>query len=227
VLLAAGVAHAQGPGLSSYRPVLTSSKPTSAQWVAPPEVPSPQTPVARSVVPVRYQTTVVEETQKEYQIQLEPPGLERIARLDSDETLQERIKQETRTHSPNEIVIFPEEPILSRDRYYGRRGAWQERVLTVEPYYVSYGHLYFQDLNAERYGWDLGPIHPLICTAKFYYDLAMLPIHITNDPCGSEASTGYCLPGDPVPFTLYPPEVTVKGTITEMAVILALVAIFP
>jgi hypothetical protein len=35
------------------------------------------------------------------------------------------------------------------------------------------------------------------------------------------------LPGDPVPFLLYPPQMSVPGMVGEMGVLIALVAIFP
>lgn len=221
--LAAGAAHAQTAGASNY----------NARPVPPLPVPRLATsaPPANVVAPVAFQrpgpAPALDEPRVEYQIQLEPPGLERIGRLDSDKKLQERIAQETKEREPSEQTQFPEEPILSRDVYHGRGGLWPRRTMVVEPNYVCYGRLYFQDLNAERYGWDLGPIHPVISTAKFWYDLALLPIHVVNDPCGRDCSAGYCLPGDPVPFLLYPPEVTLKGAIAEVGVILALVAIFP
>jgi hypothetical protein len=172
--------------------------------------------------------TTGEDKRVEYPIQLEPPGLERLQRLDSDAKLQERIRQETKERGErDEVIMFPESPILSRDVYYGRGNVWPQRTLVVEPNYVIHGRLCFQDLNAERYGWDLGMVHPFVSTAKFWYDLAFLPMTFVNDPFGREANTGYGLPGDPVPFLLYPPEVTLKGSITELAVVLALVAIFP
>ncbi|MFM7149907.1 MAG: hypothetical protein ACKO23_08705 [Gemmataceae bacterium] len=168
-----------------------------------------------------------EEGRSEYQIQLEPPGLERISRLDSDAKLQERIRQEAKVREPNETLLFPESPILSRKTYLGRGTGWPRRNMLVEPNYVCYRKLYFQDLNAERYGWDLGFVHPFLATAKFWYDLALFPMHFAHEPCARDCSVGYCLPGDPVPFMLYPPEVTLRGSMAEVAVILALVAIVP
>ncbi|MFO0841262.1 MAG: hypothetical protein U0797_02540 [Gemmataceae bacterium] len=232
--LLAGAAHGQQPAGSPYhvRPVVSSSTPTAARWTATASGPAqtPFLPVPSPVVPVKYQrgdAPTGDEPRREYQIQLEPPGLERISRLDSDARLQERIRQETKYQDPTEVVLFPEEPILSRDTYRGRGALWDRRTMFVEPNYCCFGRLYFQDLNAERYGWDLGPIHPLVCTAKYLYDLALLPAHFAVDPCGNDCNAGYCLPGDPTPLLLYPPELTVRGSVVEAAVILALVAIFP
>jgi hypothetical protein len=210
--------------------VVSSSPGATPRWQSAPQS---KVPVASNIIPVRYQrpggAAADDEGRPQYQIQLQPPGLERISQLDSDETLRERIRQETveREGTTAERVAFPEEPILSRDVYYGRGTIWPRRALIVEPNFVTYRRLYFQDLNAERHGWDLGPIQPVLSTMKFWYDLALFPMHFVNDPCGRDCSAGYCLPGDPVPYQWYPPEVTLKGSIVEIGTILALVAIFP
>ena len=164
------------------------------------------------------------------QVQLTPPGLERLSRLDSDQKLFERIRQETLSSNPNERPMFPESPILSRERYMGRGALWQPRRLTVEPNFVCYGKLQslFEDKNAERYGWDFGPLSPPLSFTKFLYDTAFFPMRAFANPCRlHECSAGHCLPGDPVPFQLYPMEWSVEGLSAEVAVIVALVAIFP
>lgn len=200
-----------------------------------PPWPAAQPVATNAIIPVRFQRPAAgapqglpDDARVDYPLQLEPPGLERLQRLDTDAQLQERIRQETHEREGKEAaVVFPEEPILSRDVYHGRAGLWPKRNILVEPNFVTYHRLYFQDLNTERYGWDFGAVSPALSLAKFYYDLALLPLHVMNDPCGNDCSTGYCLPGDPVPFAWYPPEITFKGTVAEIGVILALVAIFP
>jgi len=164
-----------------------------------------------------------------YQIQLEPPGLERLQMsLQSEENLKERIRQENRQRVPMERVIFPEEPILSREVYYGRGPIWPERQEVVIPNFLCYKRLLFEEKNSERYGWDLGILQPLISAGAFYADVVTLPYHLATDPCRCyECNAGYCLPGDPVPYLLYPPDLSVTGTVAEAATILALVAIFP
>jgi hypothetical protein len=165
----------------------------------------------------------------DYQIQLEPPGLERLSRLDSDVALQERIRQETLTHDQNERVTFPESPILSRERYKGRGKLWKPLQLTVEPDFTIYHRLFFEDQNSERYGWELGELQPLVSVGRFYLDVATAPLKLGNTLCVGwrDASNGHCLPGDPVPYELYPPVVTLPGTLTELGTIAALIAIFP
>src|SRR5947209_2816457 len=69
--------------------------------------------------------------QPEYQIQLEPPGPDRLFRVDSEDVLRERMRQEARQRSPMERIVFPEEPIVGREPYKGR--LFPEMKEIVEP----------------------------------------------------------------------------------------------
>jgi hypothetical protein len=162
-----------------------------------------------------------------YQIQLEPPGTQRLFRLESEAGWQERVRQEARGRKPMEHrVVFPDEPILSRDTYAGRQWPLQDRF--AEPNYVCYGRLYFEQINLERYGWDLGFVSPFVSGTAFFWDVATMPYHAWTDPCRCyECSAGYCLPGDPIPFLLYPPGASLTGALAEGGVAVALFAIFP
>jgi hypothetical protein len=175
-------------------------------------------------------STRVPEEGQEYQVQLEPPGPLRLFRLESEKAWQERMRQEVRERTPPgatpERIVFPDEPVISREPYAGR--AFPTGTLSVEPIYVCYDRLYFEQKNAERYGWDLGPIHPLVSAAGFYWDLITLPYHLGTEPCRRyECSTGYCLPGSPMPLLLYPPELSLTGLALEAGTLTALFAIFP
>ncbi len=126
----------------------------------------------------------------------------------------------------DERLVFPEEPVLTKDAYLGRN--WPERSLFVEPNYVNYGRLLFEEKNSERYGWDLGLLSPVVSTGYFLKDLALLPYHRFTDPCRRfDSNAGYCLPGDPVPYKLYPEGLSVTGGLAEAAVIVTLLAVFP
>jgi hypothetical protein len=161
----------------------------------------------------------------EYNIRLDVPGLQRLAgQLESEAALMERMRQEARARG--ERLVFPEEPTLAKEPYPGRQ--WSPLTRVVEPYYVCYGRLLFEQKNVERYGWDLGPITPVLCAGKFYYDVLALPYNVVTRPFQQyEVSSGYCLPGDPVPLLLYPPEVSATGLLAEAAVVTALFFIFP
>ncbi len=162
-----------------------------------------------------------------YQIQLEPPGPQRLFQLDSEAALHERMRQEGRQRPSQDRIEFPTEPTV------GGRGPYAARQfppanIQVEPSYLCYDRLYFEEKNSERYGWDLGVIQPFVSAGAFYWDLATLPYHIWTRPLQCyECNTGYCLPGDPVPYLLYPPELSLTGTLAEAATVAGLVAIFP
>jgi hypothetical protein len=161
-----------------------------------------------------------------YQVQLELPGPQRLFQLDSERQLRERMRQEALERTPPERITFPEEPVVSRERYEGRH--FPPTNVVVEPNYVCYRPLLFQQINAERYGWDLGPLHPFFSTAVFVKDVVFLPSHLFQRPCRYyDCNSGYCLPGDPVPFLFYPPGVTVSGLVAEAAVGTALFLVFP
>ncbi len=163
----------------------------------------------------------------EYYVPLDVPGSERLFnQLDSEAALRERLRQEARNRSSTDRIQFPEEPIISKDTYVPRH--YPPGVERAEPYYVCHRRLYFQDLNAERYGWDLGIVQPAVSLGLFWFDLAFLPYHYFTHPCQqTECSAGYCLPGDPVPYLIYPPEISLTGFVAEGATIAALFGLFP
>src|SRR5262249_41548381 len=152
----------------------------------------------------------------DYNIRLDVPGFQRLIQLESEASLYERMRQEARTRG--ERLVFPEEPVLTKEPFVGRH--WSPLTREIEPYYVMYGRLLFQQKNFGRTGGDWGPISPLLWAGKFFVDVATLPYHLGTRPLQQyETSAGYCLPGDPVPLLLYPPEISATGLAAEAAVI--------
>lgn len=162
--------------------------------------------------------------------------MERVFRLESEKALQERMRNEAKNRpTPERIEFPPEEPALSTEPYAPR--GFPPMTKLVEPHYVCYGRLLFEQKNFERYGWDLGPITPVVSAGKFFVDLAALPYHLGVDPCRRyDCSAGHCLPGDPVPLLLYPPQGCVShapvksigsGALLEAGAVVALFVIFP
>ncbi len=159
-------------------------------------------------------------------IQLEVPTLERFTRRESEKNLRERIRQEARNRPDIGRIDFPEEKPVSTDAYAARQ--FPPMTVEVEPHYVCYNRLYFEEKNSERFGWDLGPISPLVSASIFFWDVATLPYQMGTDVCRKyECSAGYCLPGDPVPYYLYPPQLSLTGLIFQGGAVVATVAIFP
>jgi hypothetical protein len=160
-------------------------------------------------------------------IQLEPPPFEQLyAVLQSEKDFQETMRQEALSRNPPQKISFPVEPILTRETY--QRRYCGPLAMVVEPYYVGYGKLLFEQKNFERYGWDMGPTQPIMDFAVFYADVITMPYHFFSDPFRLwEYNTGYALPGDPIPLYLYPPELSITGATFQTAAVLAILAIFP
>jgi hypothetical protein len=166
-----------------------------------------------------------EALEEEVQIQLEPPGPEAVFKRESERNFMERLRQISRQQKTTRYD-FPDEPVLSTEKYAGRNFPPMNQL--VEPNYLCYGRLLFEDKNSERYGWDLGFIQPFVSTGIFFWDMVALPYHSATAPCRCfECNAGYCLPGDPVPYLLYPPELSLTGLAWEAGVVVALFAIFP
>ncbi len=72
-------------------------------------------------------------------------------------------------------------------------------------------------LNAERYGWDLGVLGPVVSFSYFMKDTVLFPYHLMTDPCRRfDSSAGKCLPGDPVPYKLYPEGLSTTGALAKL-----------
>ena len=66
-------------------------------------------------------------------------------------------------------VIGDGMPYAAEDRDY------PPMRINYEPLYVVHRRLHFEEKNAERYGWDLGIIQPLVSAAYFYKDVLLWP----------------------------------------------------
>jgi len=85
-----------------------------------------------------------------------------------------------------------------------------------------------EEKSAERYGWDLGFMQCAVSTLYFYRDVALWPHNFWSHPLRPyETNVGLPLPGDPVPYIIYPPEFTLTGSVAETALLVGLFAIFP
>jgi hypothetical protein len=161
---------------------------------------------------------------------LKDGGPNQVVRLESEANFNRRLVQKVRQKQTvsgiPERAAFPEEPVITTKKYAAR--TFPGHLLLVEPAYVCYGPLLFQEKNAERYGWDLGIIQPPLQAGIFFADVVTLPYHLTTSLLrGPNCSAGQCLPGDPVPYMLYPPNLSLAGGVVEAGVIVGLCAVFP
>jgi hypothetical protein len=158
------------------------------------------------------------------------PAPQRVFRLESEAMLMERMAAEAlEGKNPLDLrytFVQPPYPPVPPPVYPAR--TWEPLLEIVEPAYLCYGRLYFEQINAERYGWAFGPLHPLISAGIFYLDVATLPYHAATDPLRRyECNSGYALPGDRVPLLLYRPDLNVPGVLAEATAIGLLFVIFP
>lgn len=155
---------------------------------------------------------------------LEVPTPERLFRLESEQALRERMRQEQRDQGAR--AVFPSDvPIAPPGVTYQGR-AWPRFVSTIPASVTAYNPLYFEDKNVERYGWDAGIFQPALSAGKFYLDLVMLPYNIGAQwPWSLEYNAGYALPGDPEPYRLYWPRLSCTGAALESLAVLGIIAL--
>lgn len=97
----------------------------------------------------------------------------------------------------------------------------------LEPGYVVHRRLLFEEKNSERYGWELGMAQPFISAAYFYKDVLLWPSHLMSTRERYDTSAGKCLAGSPVPYYLYPPQLTVRGGLWQAAAVIGVVMLVP
>jgi hypothetical protein len=148
--------------------------------------------------------------------------------------IMKRLREELKNQGKGvqeEYLVFPPLPIVSPPGvpYQPKTLAYEPRKLIIEPGYVVHRRLYFEEKNAERIGWDFGPMQTLVSAAYFWKDTLSIA-HTAASGCVYgfwDTSAGKCLPGSPSPYYLYPPGLTVTGSLTEGAVLTGLGFIFP
>ncbi len=161
-------------------------------------------PAGPPIVRVNAQVPRNEEDRSRSPTRMDTPGELRLFRVESEQDARTRIRVEARELGRYD-VSFPQEPVLPATLPVPRPP--RPTVALVEPAYVSYQRLMFEEKNSERYGWDLGAIGPFVSTADFYLKVFTAPIRRLVTPCWKyDASAGYCLPGDQVPYLLGVPR---------------------
>jgi hypothetical protein len=115
-------------------------------------------------------------------------------------------------------LTFPALPSVGGDvAYQPKTISYPPMRVNHEPLYVVHRRLHFEEKNAERYGWDLGIIQPLVSAAYFYKDVLLWPNSLASGVAYGfwDTNVGKCLPGSPTPYMLYPPGLTITGTVVE------------
>lgn len=194
------------------KPLATEAKPQDPKgMLAPqgkgPSGPAPALPTAPGALPNKYE----------------------VFRLDSDTELNRRILKDL-GRKPEEAVRVPPAKLTKDDVVYQPKTlSYPPSQVLLEPNYIVHRRLYFEEPNSERYGWDAGVAQPLFSTLYFYRDTLLWPHNLAAGGCKEryDTSRGKCLPGDPVPYYLYPPGFTIGGSVAEAVVITGIGFIFP
>ncbi|HQR07352.1 MAG TPA: hypothetical protein PLN21_11050 [Gemmatales bacterium] len=155
-----------------------------------------------------------------------PPGKDELYRVDSESTLAERIRQ-LRKATGKTPLDFPDGDNIRIKTAMVKRNFPESKATEISSY-VVYNPLYFQQINTERYGWELGVFQPLVGTAQFYGDVLLLPYKVAaNPPWKCEANAGYALPGDPEPLRFLTPLFSWKGVAGEVGAAMGGIWFFP
>lgn len=101
-------------------------------------------------------------------------------------------------------------------------------TLQLEPGYVVHRRLYFEEKNSERYGWNLGIAQPFVSAGYFYKDLLLYPMKLASNPRERyDTNAGKAMAGSPVPYLLYPPELTFGGMVVGSTAYVGAIFLLP
>jgi hypothetical protein len=122
---------------------------------------------------------------------------------------------------PKTLTFPPGPDVGGGIAYVAKTGTYPPMRVYYEPLYLVHRRLHFEEKNAERYGWDLGIIQPLVSAAYFYKDVLLWPNSLASGVAYGfwDSSAGKCLPGSPTPYMLYPPGLTITGTVFEGVIV--------
>lgn len=159
-----------------------------------------------------------------------PPREQIFGHLRNDAELEKWVMEKVRTNQPtlkadDPSLKFPLQEIIGAGmKYQAKTCLYPAQKVNYESLFVVHRRLLFEEVNSERYGWDLGILQPLVSTAYFYKDLMLLPNSLMSGFAQGfwDTDAGKCLPGTPVPYMLYPPGLTISGGAFEGVVITGL-----
>lgn len=155
------------------------------------------------------------------------PSRDDVFRLDGDSVLNRRIQREL--GDKKDEFPLPNALLPAGATYTPKTAGYPPVRAKLEPTYVIHRRLYFEDTNAERAGWDMGPVQPIFSAAWFVRDVVLLPHNVASGFWKNrwDTSAGKCPPGAPTPYYLYPRGYTVSGLLWEVPLVVGLTYIFP
>ncbi|QDV70172.1 hypothetical protein Poly24_38910 [Rosistilla carotiformis] len=114
---------------------------------------------------------------------------------------------------------LPRECRIAQTPYQPRN--WTPSTMTWKASNLCHNPLYFEEVQLERYGHSAGPIkQPLISTAHFFVNIAVLPYKMGIHPATEcQYALGYYRPGNCAPYLLPPIPLSLRGTLSQAAVV--------
>jgi hypothetical protein len=179
--------------------------------------------------------TVYDDAQLEKAImdRLRQDLLEQYIRQFENEKKRKPTPEEQKAYMENQerYFVFPPLPVISPPNvpYQPKTVAYEPRKLLVEPGYVVHRRLHFEEKNGERAGWDLGPFSTLVAATDFCRNALLWPQSLASGCVHGfwDTSAGKCLPGSPTPYYLYPPGLTLTGSVFEAGAVIGTLGVFP
>jgi hypothetical protein len=211
---------------------------SKSQVAAAPQVTLPETPAA--VIPAASMAhqpddkkippkSAIENEEEDRKRYVQPPAVNEVFALPNDAKLERIILGQLKKKYGPEIT-FPAIPLVGEGiAYVPKTVTYPPSQVTYVPGYVVHRRLHFEEKKAERYGWDLGYIQPLVSSAYFFKDVLLWPNSLASGVAYGfwDTNAGKCLPGSPTPYMFYPPGLTITGTAFEGVVITGAAFIIP
>jgi hypothetical protein len=153
------------------------------------------------------------------------PPRDRIFVIYDDAELERIIMDRIRKDNPmlvkRDLQFPPSPPVGGGQPYRPKTLAYTPMQVNYDAIYVVHRRLHFEELNSERYGWDLGIVQPFVSAMTFYKDVLMWPNSLGSGCAYGfwDTNAGKCLPGSPTPYMLYPPGLTITGSALEGVII--------
>lgn len=241
------------PPTSRYFPANTTLNPPPAVVIPPVtpvsnEQPNPQPAPPVQLAPVQPTEPIAQPFTAQKKAQPIPPVPEEYIKLPARENvfltydnlqlekaIMERLREDLKkdkkyTPDQERYLVFPPLPIISPPgvAYQAKTATYAPKQAALEPNYLVHRRLYFEEKNAERTGWDMGPLQVLVSAGYFWRDTLLVPQTLASGCVYGfwDTSVGKCFPGSPSPYFLYPPGLTVTGTVAEGVVVTGLSFIF-
>jgi hypothetical protein len=223
------------PGTAATRPVLTLQKPAGQDAPQPdPKAPAdPAEPKKDRDPPKAAETGGDTDKQKLFRLEADPLLFRRITR----ELYDAQVERDRR--SPPDAAITPVTPafftpppsdplVPAGTRYVAKTASYPGGQALLEPGYVIHRRLYFEELNSERHGWEVGIAQPALSTLLFWKDTVLWPAKLASNCLERyDASAGKCPPGSPVPYYYYPEQVDLFGLAVGAGAIVGVAAVLP